>query len=83
MIKWVVIVGVVILYSVVIFFPFIELMLLTKYQVSDGCSFIEGELYRITDNLLIAAYGGYYLSVILIVFVMMKFNRKKNNEQIK
>ncbi|MCR9778954.1 hypothetical protein NB663_00110 [Vibrio parahaemolyticus] len=80
MIKWGAVLGVVIFYSVVIFFPFIELMLLTKYNVSDGCAFIESELYRITDNLLIAAYGGYYLSVILIVFVMIKFNRKKNNE---
>ncbi len=83
MIKWVAILGVVILYSVMLFFPFVDFMLLVKYNMPDGCAFIESDVYRVTDNLVIIAYGGYYLSVILIVFVMMKFNRKKNNEPIK
>ncbi len=83
MIKWVVILGTVILYSVMLFFPFVDFSLLIKYNMPDGCAFVESDVYRVTDNLVMIAYGGYYLSVILIVFVMMKFNSKKSNDQIK
>ena len=76
MIKWGVIFSVIVLYSVLLFLPFTDLELVIKYKMPDGCSFSETDAERITDNIFLIAFIGYYVSVLLIIFVMEFFKRK-------
>ena len=74
MVKWIFILFLILLYSIVLFLPFTDLMLLMKYKLPEDCSTIGQDIDRITDNLFLIAFGGYYLSLTLIIFILVKFN---------
>ncbi|AUI86242.1 hypothetical protein BS333_07470 [Vibrio azureus] len=76
MVKWIFILFLIFLYSIVLFLPFTDLMLLIKYKLPEDCSTIGQDIDRITDNLFFIAFGGYYLSLTLIILILVKFNNK-------
>jgi hypothetical protein len=76
LIKWFIIVFVIVLYSVALFLPLSDFMLLIKYKMPIGCD-LSNDMNRVSDNIFVIAFGGYYFSVMIIIIVMRSFNCKR------
>ncbi len=51
-------------YTIALFFPLTDIMLIDKYKS------LPNDINVITDNIFMIAFIGYYVSIIVVVFIM-------------